>query len=55
MLQQIIVGLDDGVIQVISLGLGLGSYRVGLPNMKWDISLMLTTSGLVHPHLHYEG
>lgn len=50
MLQQIIAGLDERVSQDISLGLDLDSYRVGLPNMKWDISLMLTTSGLVHPH-----
>lgn len=55
MLKQIVAGVDDGVSQVISLGLDLGSSRFGLPNMKWDGSLMLTTSGLVHPHLHYQG
>ena len=35
MLQQITDGVDAGTGQVVTLSLGLGSCRVGLPDRKW--------------------
>lgn len=44
MLQQIIDGMDVEAGQVITLGWGLSSYRVGLPDGKWG--------QFSHGHLH---
>lgn len=54
MLQQVMDGMDVGKGQVLTLGLGLGSYRIGLPGRKWGRSPMFTASanfGTAHQQL----
>lgn len=48
MVQQIVDGMDVGLGQVITLGLGLGlgSYRAGPPDGKWELS---------HAHCFWRG
>lgn len=48
LLQQIIDGVGNGTGQVLTSGLGLSSYRVGTPNVKWGSFPMLTALGLTH-------